>query len=194
MSMTKDDAIGGFNGMLADQRRENPDARMTVTLFDTGYTIVHSGKPIHEIPELTPDTYRPGGMTALLDAFGRTIDAVGSRLAKAPESERPDKVIFVLITDGMENSSREYTKTMVKDKVKHQEEKYAWQFIYLGANQDAITEGADMGILTAANYCGSGIGTRMAYMGASLAVSAMASGKQLTSADFSKMVEGEEQK
>jgi len=194
MEATKSDAIGGFNSMLADQKKQNPDARMTVTLFDTSYNIVHSGKPLAEVPELTPETYQPGGMTALLDAFGRTIDEVGERLAKTPEGERPDRVIFGLLTDGYENSSKEYSKPQIQEKVKHQEENYSWQFIYLGANQDAMAEGASMGLHVAANYLGTKQGTQAAYRATSQAVSCAASGEQLTGVKLQHLVREEEQR
>lgn len=171
MGSTRDDAIGGFNTFIGEQKKVDGEAKVTLTMFDTAYNIVHDGIPLQDVPELTGYDYVPGGMTALLDAMGRTIDAVGSRLATTPDEEKPEKVIMVIITDGEENSSTEYTHAMVMDKVNHQRDAYKWEFVFLGANQDAIKAGATIGVKCAANYAATPDGTRKAYLCAAQAVS-----------------------
>ena len=116
-------------------------------------------------------------MTALLDAVGRTINSVGERLNKTPEEERPGHVIFAITTDGYENASHEFTKAKVKEMIEHQQDKYSWTFMFLGANIDAVSEGASLGINTdfAKKYTASSIGTDTLYSGMANAVSCMRS-------------------
>jgi Mg-chelatase subunit ChlD len=141
-------------------------------LFDTTYSILVSGKPIKEVEPLSTDTYRPGGNTALNDALAQAIIETGKRLESTPESDRPDKVICVVITDGQENSSKEHTKSQVQEMIKHQEEKYDWAFMYLGTGVDAFDEALQLGIQSsmAADFSGGSIGIRSAYVGTSEAV------------------------
>lgn len=146
MDSLKSDAIGAFNTFLEQQKALPGEAKITLTLFDTDYKIVHNGVPIASVPALTLDTYVPGGMTALLDAAGRTIDKVGERLKATPENDRPEKVLMVILTDGEENSSHEYTRQQLFDKITHQKAKYNWEFIFLAANQDAIQAGQSIGV------------------------------------------------
>lgn len=166
------DAIGGFNQFLTDQQKEPGEANLTLVLFDTTYNIPFSGKPIKDVPPMTGDTYRPGGGTALNDALARAIIETGKRLSDMPEDARPQKVICVVITDGEENSSKEHTKEQVAEMVKHQEERYDWAFIYLGANVDAFHAAQQLGIkgAMAMNFVSNPIGTRSAYAASSEAV------------------------
>lgn len=166
------DAIGGFNQFLEEQKAEPGEANLTLVLFDTTYNIPINGKPIKDVEPLTPETYRPGGNTALNDAVARAIVETGKRLSDMPEEERPNKVICVIVTDGQENSSREHTRAQIQEMVKHQEEKYDWAFIYLGANVDAFAEARHLGISPngAVSYAAGSIGTRSAYEGSSEAV------------------------
>lgn len=172
------DAIGGFNQFLKEQKAHPGEANLTLIQFDTTYNILYTGKPIREVEDLNTDTYRPGGGTALNDALARGIIETGKRLSDMPEANRPSKVICVVITDGEENSSKEHTKEQVQEMVKHQEEKYDWAFIYLGANVDAFHAAAQLGIQPqmAVAFCASPIGTRSAYDGASEAVSSYRTG------------------
>ena len=147
MSTVRSDTIGGFNTFLAEQKREDGDVTLTLAQFDTDYEIVHPGIPLNDVPELTDETFVPRGMTALLDALGRTINETGARLSAMPEEQRPGRVIFVIITDGKENSSREFTKNVINSMIAHQSEVYDWDFVFIGANQDAIKSGARMGIV-----------------------------------------------
>jgi Mg-chelatase subunit ChlD len=155
MADIKDETISGFNCFLEKQKAAGDNATLTLVQFDTeGTDVVHESKPILEVPDLNHQTFQPRGGTPLLDALGQTIDSTGRALAAIPAANRPDKVVFVVITDGQENSSRHHTKTSVKEKIDHQSSKYNWQFVYLGANQDAFHEAGAVGITmaNAANY------------------------------------------
>jgi uncharacterized protein YegL len=165
MDTIKDDAIGGFNSFLTEQKDIERDANVTFVLFDDRYDLIHNGKDIHEVDELTKKTYRPSGTTALLDAVGRTVDRVGERLNELNDSEKPENVIVFILTDGMENASSDYTKDQVKGMIQHQESKYSWEFIYGGANQDAFEEAGGLGIKAqnTFNFEATGQGTREAY-------------------------------
>jgi Mg-chelatase subunit ChlD len=155
MGDIKDDAIGGFNCFLKEQQAAGANATLTLVQFDTESTdVVHESMPILEVPDLNHQTFQPRGGTPLLDALGQTIDGTGRALAAIPEANRPNKVVFVVITDGQENSSRQHTKASVKEKIDHQSEQYNWQFVFLGANQNAFDEAGAVGIAVgnAANF------------------------------------------
>ena len=144
------DTIGGFNSMIENQKNEDGEAYITTVLFDDQYELLHDHINILEVQPITNKEYYARGCTALLDAIGKTINSVGSRLSATPEEERPEKVVFIITTDGYENASAEFTKQAVKDMIEHQQDKYSWTFIFLGANMDAVGEAASLGI--AANY------------------------------------------
>jgi len=144
-SMSKE-AIGGFNAFLEEQKKVEGDANLTLVLFDNEYLLIHNGKNVKECECLDDKTYVPRGTTALLDAIGRTIDDVGRRLAATPEAERPGKVLVAIMTDGQENASKDYKKAKINEMISHQTGKYAWQFLFLAANQDAMAEGMSLGI------------------------------------------------
>lgn len=165
MESVKKDAIGGFNSFIDVQKKVPGDAALTLILFDTIYEVCYEGKNIKDVPNLNDSSYTPCGCTALLDALGKTINSVGARLSKTLEQDRPSKVIFVILTDGEENSSREFTKKQINDMITHQKDVYKWEFIYLAANQDAIHEASYIGIKAsnAFNYVGTAQGTRDVY-------------------------------
>ena len=146
MALKASDAIGGFNDFLKKQKKLKDECKFTLVLFDTEYKLVYDGADIKDVAPLNSATYSPGGCTALLDAVGKTIDTVGARYAKTAEKSRPGNVLVCIITDGEENSSREYKKSDICDKITHQTDKYSWKFIFLGANQDAFAEAGGMGI------------------------------------------------
>lgn len=155
MGDIKDDAIGGFNCFLKEQKAAGANATLTLVQFDTESTdVVHESMPILEVPDLNHQTFQPRGGTPLLDALGQTIDSTGRALAAIPEANRPNKVVFVVITDGQENSSHQHTKASVKQKIDHQSDQYNWQFVFLGANQNAFDEAGAVGIAmpNAANF------------------------------------------
>lgn len=146
MSRIRNQAIAGINGFLQEQAAVPGDARMTMVQFDNVYEPLHAGTPLAQVPLLNTSTYAPRGSTALLDAIGRTIDDVGRRLSKTPEPERPAHVLVAILTDGYENASTDYTGSQIRQMIEHQQTKYDWDFIYLGANQDAFAEGGAIGI------------------------------------------------
>ncbi|MGB6223029.1 vWA domain-containing protein [Haloferula sp.] len=139
-------AIAGFNQFLGEQRRAPGSARFTLVLFDDEYLVPCSSLPIGEVPELDTSTYVPRSMTALLDAIGRTITDIGKRLATTPEPDRPGQVIVAIFTDGLENASTDYDLKKINAMITHQREHYSWEFLFLGATQDAIATAAKMGI------------------------------------------------
>lgn len=168
MLTIKNDTIGGFNNFITEQKKAGDNCLFTLTQFDTGgIDVVHESKPIKEVPDLTAETYQPRGGTPLLDALAKTIRSTGEALKAIPESERPDKVVFVIITDGQENSSREFNKNQVREMIEHQENVYKWNFIYLGANQDAFSEAGAVGITAAGAANFSPQNVNVAYANAS---------------------------
>ena len=145
MGGLESDTIGGFNGFIEKQRQQEGDTIVTAVLFDDRYELLWNGIDAVKA-KLTEEDYFVRGCTALLDAVGKTILDVGYRLAKTDENKRPGKVIFVITTDGLENASREFTYEKVRELIRHQQEKYSWEFIFLGANIDAVKEADSMGI------------------------------------------------
>ena len=146
MQTLKNDVIGGLNEFLNEQEKAPGEATVTLVQFDNEYESVYEARPIGKAPRLTHTSYIPRGTTALLDAIGRTIDSAGLRLAAIPEQNRPGKVLFVIQTDGLENSSTIFSLQQVNEKITLQRDRYQWQFVFLGANQDAIATAASMNI------------------------------------------------
>lgn len=165
MSGLEEDTIGGYNSMLKKQQIEEGEARVTTVLFDNEYKIVHDRGDIREIRPLTDNEYFVRGTTALLDAVGTTINKIVSATKNTKKEYQADKVMFVIITDGMENSSREYTYEKVKKMIEKQKEEYNWEFIFLGANIDAVETASRFGIAEdrAANYHADSQGTALNY-------------------------------
>ena len=146
MQSLTQDTIGGFNSFIENQKKENGEALITTILFNHSYEILHDGVNIQDIKPLTDKEYFAGGNTALLDAVGTAITDVGFRLHNTPEEQRPEKVMMIIMTDGHENSSQEYSKKQVKEMIERQTNKYSWQFMFLGANIDAVAEAGGIGI------------------------------------------------
>lgn len=194
MSGLAADTIGGFNELIEKQKKIEGDAYVTTVLFDHEYEVLHDHVALGEVAPLTDKEYFARGSTALLDAVGRTINAVGVRLAATPEEERPEHVVFVITTDGMENASREYTAKQVREMVEHQQQKYSWQFVFLGANMDAVSEARNLGISAkyAADFTPSHSGVRKMY---SMALDSVMSRKRTgvsLSADWKSSLETDE--
>jgi uncharacterized protein YegL len=145
MSGLENDTIGGFNAFVERQCQLEGDTLLTTVLFDDQYEVLWNGKDATKV-KLTSKEYYVRGTTALLDAVGKTILDVGHRLSKTPEEQRPGSVIFVITTDGMENASREFTYEKIKELIKHQQERYSWEFIFMGANIDVAEEAISLGI------------------------------------------------
>ncbi len=173
MSSIKKDMEGGLDQFFEDQKKEPGKATVTLTQFDTEYEVVYAGKDLKDVPKAE---VTPRGGTALFDAVGRTIHDVGARLAKLDEADRPGRVIFLIITDGNENSSKEFGSAQIVALVKEQTEKYNWCFVYLGANQDALAVAKGMGINLAQNYTADAAGAQGATRGMSKGVSSYRSG------------------
>lgn len=152
MDEVVNDTIGGFNSFLETHQSLPGEAKLTLVKFNEKYNIVHNGVNINEALKLDRKSYFPNSGTALLDAIGKTIDEVGKRLSDTPEEERPEKVILLIMTDGEENSSKEYNLQQVKDKIKHQTDKYKWEVVFMGADQDAWAAGGSMNIHNNISY------------------------------------------
>jgi uncharacterized protein YegL len=164
MAGLESDTIGGFNAFIKKQCQLDGETLVTAVQFDDQYEVLWNGTNAKNV-KLTDREYYVRGSTALLDAVGRTILDVGHRLCKASENQKPGKVIFVITTDGMENASREFTYEKVKELIKHQQEKYSWEFIFMGANIDAVKEADNLGIDldNAYNFEASEKGVEMMY-------------------------------
>ena len=140
------DTIGGYNSMLAKQKALEGEALVSTVLFDHENVVICDRKPIAEVPEMTEEEYYVRGCTALLDAVGGAIHHIGNVHKYARDEDRPEKTVFVITTDGMENASKTYTYGRVQEMIKRQTEKYGWEFLFLGANIDAKAEAGRMGI------------------------------------------------
>jgi hypothetical protein len=145
MESCKESTVAGFNEFIRTQRELPGEAMVKLVQFDDRYETVFDMN-LKMCPELTQNTFVPRGSTALLDAQGRTIVELGQELAALPESERPSKVIVVTLTDGMENASKDYNLEKIGEMIREQRDKYNWDFVFLGANQDAIQTAAAMSI------------------------------------------------
>ena len=146
MSGLESDTIGGFNSMLEKQKALEGECYITTVLFDNNYELLHDRIDIKAVSPITEKEYQVGGSTALLDAIGRTISKIGNAQKHTAEDYRAEKVLFVIITDGEENSSREYSAEKIKAQIERQKTKYGWEFIFLGANIDAVKTASRFGI------------------------------------------------
>ena len=165
MSGLEKDTIGGFNSMIEKQKETPGEALVTTVLFDDQYEVLHNRKPINEVPMLSKEQYYVRGSTALLDAIGKSLVNLIDVYRKLKNDEKPEKTIFVITTDGMENASHEFSSDQVKKMIEKQKEKYQWEFIFLGANIDAIKTARDFGIShdRVANYHSDEKGTELNY-------------------------------
>ena len=151
MAHLASDTIGGFNGFIASQKALDGKATLTTVLFDTTWKILHDGVDLHEVKSMTSTDYIAGGGTAMLDAIGETINRVQDRHDELG-AEKPEEVLFVITTDGEENSSRKFTKSQIEKMIKHQTNGHGWTFLFLGANMDAVAEAASMGIASSHSH------------------------------------------
>ena len=165
MAGLESDTIGGFNAMLQKQKALPGACRITTVLFDNRYELLHDRIDIRAVSPMTEREYQVGGSTALLDAIGRTIQKLASVQRNTAEEYRADKVMFVIITDGAENSSQEYSSQRVKAMIEHEKEKYGWEFVFLGANIDAVETAGRFGIAPdrAVDYVPDGVGTELNF-------------------------------
>lgn len=165
MQSIKADTIGGFNAFLEQQKSTPGEATITLAQFDDVYEVVYRAIPLQQAPELNDQTFVPRSATALLDAIGRTINETGIRLAQMAERDRPSHIIFVILTDGEENASQEFSAAQINQMIRHQTDLYKWEFVFLGANQDAITTASNLGMKAgqAMTYAASPQGTQAAF-------------------------------
>ena len=165
MSGLEKDTIGGYNSMLEQQRKVDGECFITTVLFDNCYELLHDRIDIRAVQPITGKEYFVGGSTALLDAIGKTIHKIGTAQKNTAEDYRAEKVMFVIITDGEENSSRHYSSMQVKEMIQRQKERYGWEFIFLGANIDAVETAGRFGIDAdrAVDYVPDGEGTELNF-------------------------------
>ena len=190
MAGLEDDTIGGFNSMIRKQKLEDGEAYISTILFDNVSEVIHDRVDIREVEPLTRRDYYVRGCTALLDAVGKAIRHIGNVHKYAREEDRPEKTLFVITTDGMENASREYTYERVRKMIEHEKDKYGWEFLFMGANIDAAKEAARFGIREdrAANYHADHVGTAVIYEAMNAAVCSVRASKKM-SADWKQQVD-----
>ena len=194
MAGLEDDTIGGFNAMLEKQKGEPGEAYVSTVLFDNECQVIHDRVNLDKVSPLTRNEYYVRGCTALLDAVGGAIHHIGNVHKYARQEDRPEKTLIVITTDGMENASRRYSYPQVQELIRHQQERYGWEFIFLGANIDATKEAARFGISAdrAANYHADSRGTAVIYDAVSEAVSNVRSQRPM-SAQWRKKVDADYQ-
>lgn len=165
MSGLESDTIGGFNSMLEKQKKEGGKTLVSTVLFDTNVEVIHDRLPLENVPRLTEREYYVRGCTALLDAVGGAIHHIANIHKYARREDVPEKTLFVIITDGLENASRRYSYEKVHGMISHEREKYGWEFLFLGANIDAAAEAKRFGIdeSRAANFNCDKAGTALNY-------------------------------
>ena len=195
MAGLEKDTIGGFNAMIAKQKEEPGEAYVSTILFDNHCEVIHDRVDIQKIEPMTDKEYYVRGCTALLDAVGGAIHHIGNVHKYAREEDRPEKTLFVITTDGMENASREYSYEKVRKMIEHEKEKYGWEFIFLGANIDAAQEAARFGIRAgcAANYHADSKGTEVVYGAINAAVSNVRASRPMND-DWKKNVDADYKK
>ena len=159
------DTIGGFNSLIEKQKKEEGEALVSTILFDNNSTVLHDRVPLANVPSMTEQDYQVQGCTALLDAIGGAVHHIGIVHKYARPEDVPEHTLFVITTDGMENASRTYSSDRVKRMVEHQKEKYSWEFLFLGANIDAVETAAKVGISAdrAVDYISDTVGTGLNY-------------------------------
>lgn len=190
MAGLEDDTIGGFNAMIKKQKGEPGEVTVSTVLFDNECEVIHDRVDIKRIEPMTREEYYVRGCTALLDAVGGAIHHIGNVHKYARDEDRPEKTLFVITTDGMENASRKYSYDRLKAMIERQKEKYGWEFIFLGANIDAAKEAARFGIGAdrAANYHADSEGTAVIYEAVSEAVCSVRACRPM-SADWKRKVD-----
>ena len=175
MSGLETDTIGGFNSMIDKQKREAGEALVSTVLFDNESVVIHDRLPLEKVPPMTEKEYFTRGCTALLDAVGGAIHHIGNIHKYARREDVPDKTMFIITTDGYENASRRYDYETVRRMIERQKEKYGWEFLFLGANIDAVETARHFGIGAdrAVNYHSDSAGTQLNYEVLSEAISAV---------------------
>ena len=193
MAGLEKDTIGGFNAMLEKQRKEPGNAVVSTVLFDTRVEVIHDRVALADVPDLTDREYYVRGCTALLDAVGGAIHHIGNVHKYARREDVPEKTLFIITTDGMENASRRYTYDKVRRMIEHEKEKYGWEFLFLGANIDAAAEAKRFGIdeSMAANYHCDEEGTALNYEVISEAITSVRACAAPLSADWKQKIDAD---
>ena len=196
MAGLEEDTIGGFNAMIEKQKGEPGEAWVSTVLFDNQREVIHDRVDLRKIRPMTRKEYYVRGCTALLDAVGSALHHIGNVHKYAREEDRPEKTLFVITTDGMENASRQYSYERVRKMIEHQKEKYGWEFLFLGANIDAAKEAARFGIRAdfAANYHADSKGTGVIYETVSDAICHVRKCAAPLAADWKQRVEDDYKK
>lgn len=180
MEVIRDDTIGGFNAFLKEQKAQPGTATLTLTQFDSQdpYEVLCSFKPISEVKELTRETYIPRACTPLLDAMGRGIIDLESRISRMKKSERPSRVVFTVVTDGQENASREFSKQQIVEMIGKHQDNDGWQFVFLSSDLDSIDDAMAYGVLQdrSLRLAKSGRGMRQAWTSVSSRVAELREG------------------
>lgn len=191
MSGLEKDTIGGFNSMLAKQRKEPGNAFVTTVLFDHETEMIHDRVAIDKVPDLTERDYFVRGSTALLDAVGQTIDHISNIHKYARKEDVPKRTLFVITTDGMENSSYKYTYEKVHKMIEEKKKNHGWEFIFLGANIDAVAEAKKFGIdeTMAAKYNCDETGTALNYEVISEAITSVRKCSKPLSSNWKKNID-----
>ena len=184
MSGLEKDTIGGFNSMIEKQRRQDGECYVSTVLFDNVSEVLHDRVKLSEVKPMTEDDYTVRGCTALIDAIGGAIHHIGNVHKYARPEDVPEHTLFVITTDGMENASRRYSSEQVKTMIKRQKDKYGWEFLFIGANIDAVETAARYGIDEdrAVNYMADQEGTQILYESVSEAVCNVRSNRKLSKA------------
>ena len=184
MAGMEGDTIGGFNAMIEKQRREAGEALVSTVLFDTRCAVIHDRVDIRDVPVLTERDYCAGGCTALLDAIGGAIHHIGNVHKYARDEDVPEHTLFVITTDGLENASRQYSSDRVKEMIRRRQDKYGWEFLFLGANIDAVETAGRFGIdaSRAVDYHADARGIRLNYEALADAVTEVRRSRPLTAA------------
>lgn len=178
MGSCYNDTVNGFNRFLADQKSAPGEATLTLRTFDTYSRVVHNRVNVNHVADLSRANYSVGGSTALVDSLVDLIDQTGNELSAMPESERPSKIVVLVITDGEENASRRFNNQQLKDRIEHQKSAYKWEFVFMGADQNAIHQAGRYGYTTAnvMTFSKSPEGTSAAYLAVSSNLRSMRSG------------------
>ena len=182
MSGLESDTIGGFNSMIEKQKKQDGECYVSTVLFDNYSEVLHDRVKLSDIPQMTDKDYTVGGCTALLDAIGGAIHHIGNIHKYARPEDVPEHTMFIITTDGMENTSHSYNAARVKHMIERQKEKYGWEFIFIGANIDAIKTAKKYGIDSdhAVNYRADSEGTRVNYTAMNEAILSVRKGATLT--------------
>ncbi len=181
MSGLEKDTIGGFNSLISKQKKEKGEAWVSTVLFNNISTVIHDRIPIQKVDPMTDEDYCACGSTALLDAIGEAIHHIGNIHKYARKEDVPERTLFIITTDGMENSSHCYSSSQVKTMIERQKEKYGWEFLFLGANIDAVDTAASVGIdaSCAVDYLPDNVGMKLNYEVLSDTLSFFRSSKEL---------------